>query len=193
MKTFIAILIIILTEGISANEKYLLNCCGCILDSSRAVMMRQAGTLETTNRNDGDVVKYLHTVGLGEGNPYCAAGQYYCFAEAALLCSCGIPVKRTGSANEMFNDARERGKAAKYKAEIDGLLVWRKPRSWAGHIERIFATGKAGWVRTIGFNTMDLRTGKQGVFMKRRNIYHPLGRLQIRGIIAFRRIECLHS
>lgn len=42
----------------------------------------QIGVQEATGRNDGPVVKYLLAVGLGTGDPYCAAFVYWCGREA---------------------------------------------------------------------------------------------------------------
>jgi hypothetical protein len=50
---------------------------------------------------------------------------------------------------------------------------------------------RAGWVITIGFNSnkRDINGNHiEGVFLQKRNIYHPLGRKKILGIIGFRRI-----
>jgi len=38
----------------------------------------QIGTQEATGHNDGPVVKYLTSVGLSKGDPYCAAFVYWC-------------------------------------------------------------------------------------------------------------------
>jgi hypothetical protein len=176
-----------------SQEKYLLYCRNDLLELSLDTAFAQLVTREETGHNDGDVEKYLHCVGLSAGYPYCAAGQYYCFYQAALALNLDkslIPVKRTALANSMFNDAKLKGIKSKFRAEKHDLLVWRKNNSYNGHIERIFKTMKVGWVMTIAFNTSKINKSNQsdgnGVFIKKRNIYYPLGRLKIRGLIGFR-------
>ncbi|MFP4368605.1 MAG: hypothetical protein ACLFR2_03410 [Candidatus Kapaibacterium sp.] len=50
--------------------------------------------------------------------------------------------------------------------------------------------GSGGWIKTIGFNTTSGIPGdkREGVFIRNRNIYHPLGRMLVRGIAGFRSI-----
>ncbi len=190
MKLF---LIVFLTTAVcfelTALKKYEVECHPVLLEVSLDSALSQAGVVEKTNRNDGAVSKYLISAGVKTGSPYCAAGVYWCFyaaADALEMDESKIPVKRTAAANEMFNDAAKRGKKAEYKAEKHDLLIWRKRASWQGHIERIFETGKAGWVKTIAFNVRkDLSSPVEGVFIKKRCIFHPLGRLRIRGLIGF--------
>jgi hypothetical protein len=47
-----------------------------------AVAASQIGTTEKSGRNDGPVEKYLLSVGLEKGDPYCAAFLYWCGREA---------------------------------------------------------------------------------------------------------------
>lgn len=47
-----------------------------------AVAISQIGTQEASGRNDGPVVKYLRSVGLYAGDPYCAAFVHWCGREA---------------------------------------------------------------------------------------------------------------
>jgi len=65
-----------------------------ILKLSYEILNNQVGTRELTGKNDGDVVKYLKSVGLSSGNPYCMAGQYYCFDMACRLMSINTFTKR---------------------------------------------------------------------------------------------------
>ena len=154
--------------------------------------LAQTGTCEKNGKNDGDVEKYLDAVGLEKGSPYCAAGQYYCFYISTCSLKMNInniPIKRTGLANEMFNDGMKKGVSTSFKPVKHDLIVWRKLRSIHGHIERIVLVHKAGWVTTIGFNVrkFDRLRNKyiEGVFIMKRNIYEPLGRMRVRGLIGF--------
>ncbi len=171
--------------------KYSLECRSDLLAAALDSARSQVGILEATGRNDGDVVKYLASVGLTKGNPYCAAGVYYCFRAAAFdlkLSSKQIPIPRTGLANAFYDRARKAGRLESYLPEVGDLIVWRKGRSAFGHVEWIISVGERGWTETVGFNTSKTVDGKkvQGVFRQKRNIFHPLGRLHIRGLVGFR-------
>ena len=87
----------------------------------------------------------------------------------------------------IYNDAIKRGKKTKYIAKKHDLIIWKKSNSWQGHIERVHKILPKGWVETIGFNSSKTIDNKkiEGVFIQKRNILHPLGRLKIRGLIGF--------
>ncbi|MGA2296010.1 MAG: hypothetical protein ABSG15_00495 [FCB group bacterium] len=183
-------ILILISDSNYAQEKYLLSSSKILLEVSRDTALAQVGTLEKTGNNDGEVEKYQKAVGLKRGDAYCAAGQYWCFlvsADALGLNHNEIPIKRTGVANLMFNDAKQRGSKTSYKATMHDLLVWRKRNTNSGHIERIINAGKAGWVLTVGFNTGSGKPGSacDGVYLRKRNILHPLGRMAVRGLIGF--------
>ncbi len=193
MKAILIIVLLILpTFSAKSQQKYVVYCDSTLLEASRDTAMAQVGTYEKTRRNDGEVEKYLTSVGLKAGLPYCAAGQYYCFSQAVKaleMMNQSIPISRTGVANKIFNDARAKGRKVKYTPNIHDMIFWKKKNSFAGHIERVIGIMKAGWVRTIGFNTSPGRNSSQrdgqGVFIRKRNIYHPLARMVIRGLIGF--------
>lgn len=192
MKKYLIFALLMFTQSIIyANVRYDLYCNRHLLERSHDSLMSQVGVVEQSGRNDGEVEKYLHSVGLKKGNPYCSAGQYWCFMVAATALgvpSDSIPVPRTAVANAMFNFAKQNGKRAEYVTDKHFLIVWRENGSYRGHIERIIKTGKAGWVTTVGFNTSKSQGNQsdgEGVYIKKRNIYHPLGRMKIRGIIGF--------
>jgi hypothetical protein len=44
-----------------------------------------------------------------------------------------------------------------------------------------------GWVETIAFNSSKIVDGKkvEGVWLKERNIRHPLGKLRVKGLVGF--------
>jgi len=169
-------------------EKYLLKADANILKLSETIALSQISIIEKSNKNDGDVEKYLNSVGLKKGNPYCAAGQYWCFLEASKILKLDkkyIPIPKNGLANGIFNYAKQNRKAVKPIPNRHDLIIWRKAKSIFGHIERIIEVKKAGWVRTIAFNVLDKNSGKEGVFIKQRNIYHPLSRMRVRGLVGF--------
>lgn len=171
--------------------KYSLECRSDLLEAALDSAIAQIGTLEATGRNDGEVVKYLASVGLAKGNPYCAAGVYYCFLTAAFdlkLPPKEIPIPRTGLANAFYDRARKSGRLESYLPEVGDLIVWRKGRSAFGHVEWIVSVGDRGWTETVGFNTSKTVDGKKiyGVFRHKRNVFRPLGRLYIRGLVGLR-------
>lgn len=182
------IIIFFIPLGLISQSKFELNCSKPLLIKSMEIGLQQVGTTELTNHNDGDVAKYLNSVGLAVGNPYCAAGQYYCFAQAAALLRINqsfIPIPKTGLANEIYNFGMKKGNLVRYSASIHDLIIWRRGNTPFGHIERIIEVMDKGNVRTLAFNVAD-EFGRQGVFVKKRNIYHPIHRLKIRGLIGFR-------
>lgn len=179
------------TIQLHALAKYDLHCDGRLIVVSRDSALAQVGTLERTNRNDGAVEKYLKIFAAARGTAYCAAGTYWCYAVAAdalSLSQSAIPIPKTLLANAIYDYAVRFGKKSDYSAEIDDLIIWRKARSINGHIERIIEVGEKGWVRTVAFNSSERINGKvrEGVFLKRRNIYHPLSNLMVRGLVGMK-------
>lgn len=168
-----------------ANRAYSLHGKQDILELSENIAISQVGVKEKTNKNDGEPEKYLQSVGLKKGNPYCLAGQYWTFKEAVDSLGLdykNIPIPKTGLVYNIFHYAEKYGKVAEYSPTKHSFLIWIYPNKKKGHIERIIEVGKAGWVKTIAFNTAkdnsNSRDG-EGVYIKNRNIYSPLGRLNI--------------
>jgi len=194
MKEFIiAIMLILLVQSADsmAYQCYELFCDKALLEESEEIALTQIGVTEKTNRNDGEVEKYLQAVGLGKGNPYCAAGIYWCFAKAAEVLKYDakvIPIPKTGLVANILKYAKKNGMKTNRNAEKHTLLVWLRTNKRQGHIERIYRVREAGWVDAIGFNTTspDKSEKREGVYMKSRNILHPLGRLRFAALIIFR-------
>lgn len=191
--TITLLLCYIITIDASSLVRYQIPCDRILLLASRDSLIAQIGVKEKTGRNDGDKVEqYLKSVGLGTGHPYCAAGQYWCFWSACKdlnLPFAAIPIHRTGSTVKMYNEGIRRGRKVVPKPKNNDLIFWRRPNEWRGHVERIIEVKRAGWVVTVGFNTSSGRRGSQddggGVFERRRNIYHVLGKMVVRGFIGF--------
>lgn len=169
-------------------DKYLLQCNKDLLELSTLVGLSEVNTLELTNKNDGEVVKYLIAVGLNKGNPYCAAGQYWCFWQACKIMKLdysNIPIPKTGLASSIYNYAKAKGDRADAKAQKNDLIIWKKKNSIFGHIERIIEVKGAGWVKTLAFNVSGAVGRKEGVFIKQRNLYHLLSRMRVHGLVGF--------
>lgn len=186
------IILLFQTNQILPWQRYELECEANLLLLSRFVLLNQVGIKEKNNKNDGEEISvYLKSVGLLPGYPYCAAGQYYCFAKAAEISGIDavhIPIKRTGLASEIFNHSKKFGQRTHFAPAIDDLIIWRKGNTPFGHIERIVAVSNKGWVITIGFNTSIIKDNKkiEGVFLKKRNLYHRLAGMAIRGLTGFK-------
>lgn len=186
---YIIILILIINQA-AGQVKYNLPCDAGLLEASLDTALAQQGITEASGRNDGPVLKYLRPLGLEAGNPYCAAGQYFCFLAAVRALNLkrkDIPIPASGLANDFMDYAIRNGKAAKFYPAKHDLIIWRKGKTIFGHVERIIASGERGWVHTIAFNTRSegSATGIEGVFSRRRNIFHPLGRMRVRGLVGF--------
>ncbi len=178
---FKILLLISLSAQLSAFDKYSLHCDKLVLEASLDTAFAQVGILESGN-NRGEVEKYTKYLSLPKGSAYCAAGVYYCFALATNNTN-DIPIPRTGVATKLFTYAKRHGKRRKNIPAKHDLIIWCLPGSWRGHVERIYKVEKAGWVRSIAFNTK--KGNKEGVFKQRRNLYHILGRLKVLGLVGF--------
>lgn len=142
---------ILISYLLSSYTMYELPCNGDLLIESERIALTQVGVMEVGN-NKGEVAKYLASVGLSEGYPYCAAGVYWSFREASKklnLSNSTIPIKRTAVANAVLNDAINRGKRVKKPINRHDLLVWKSKSSWKGHIERVIETKSKGKMRTF--------------------------------------------
>lgn len=185
------IIILILPIALYSQSKYEISANSKLLGKSMQIALAQVGTVEKSNRNDGEVEKYWRSIGLTTPSPYCAAGIYYCFAEGCKQLNLPltyIPIPRTGLAQSIYNYAKSNGTKQSFKPDIHNLIVWRKGQTIYGHIERIIKVQDAGWVQTVAFNVKDIKSGKEGVFIKKRNIYHPISRMKVRGLIGFKAI-----
>jgi hypothetical protein len=182
-------------ESLTAT-KYLIRCKTNLIKASRDSAISQVGVREKTGKNDGfKVEQYLKSVGSFKGDAYCAAGQYWCFFSSCLalkLPLTDIPIYRTGSTVTMFNEAVRAGYKTTPTSFNNDLIFWRKPNEWKGHVERIIEVLKTGWIKTVGFNTSSGNKGSQddgeGVYFRKRNVNHFLGRMVLKGFIGFKPI-----
>lgn len=174
-------------------EKYVLTCRKELIIESRILLFNEIGIRELSNRNDGkEIEKYQKEVGLPKGSPYCVAGQYYCFAEASRKLGMkteSVPLCRTGLSGRLYNCAKSKGRAVFFRPALDDIIVWARNYPF-GHVERIVAVFRRGWVETVGFNTKRYNPAskkfEEGVFRWRRNFYNRISNLRILGFIGFR-------
>lgn len=180
---------VLLAAALCSFDMYELHCDEQLLTTSERYALSQIGTMEQKG-NRGEVGKYLATVGLGEGYPYCAAGVYWSFSKGAEelgMPKSAIPIERTAVANGIYNHAKRNGRLVSRDIARHDLIVWKSKNSWSGHIERVLRTKRKGIVETIGFNVKT--KGGEGVAVKTRFVNHPLGLLMMRGIVTFRKVK----
>ncbi len=167
----------------SGFVKYEINCDKDVKSLSYDIVLNEVGITEINN-NRGEVVKYLKSVDLPAGYPYCMAGQYWAFDSACRTLNKLNPLLKTGSSSAQFNYLKNKGKNIKFNINKYDLVFWKKKDSWQGHVERVMETGQAGFIKTIGFNVK--HKSKEGVFIKTRNIYHIINRMFFVGSIGFK-------
>lgn len=196
MKKIIIIILFFLFSSICFGKvKIELPCNPVLLNAARELAEKQVGVRELTGKNDGKQIDdYLEEAGYKRKSklPYCMSGPLWCFRTSAKnlgLSMKEVPLLRSGSTVLVFNNALKKGKKVKFEPEEDNLLFWINQKRNGGHVEWITAVGKAGWLDTIGFNTTSSNKGRQedghGVFYRKRNILHVLGRMTVRGLIGF--------
>ena len=154
-----------------------------IMKRSEIVCQNEMGKIEIGNNQGQHIKLYMKYVGLNytKKYPYCAAGISFCYGKE-------IPFKRSASANRIYDNIRKQGYRVKYEAKKHNLLVWKNLKNYNGHISRIKEVQLKGWVLTYEFNTGDPSKNQRegdGNYIKRRNIYHILGRMKVRGLCGF--------
>jgi len=184
--TIYTLMLIMNSESFSIT-KYMLPCPEELLIGSEKILFNELYNSQKIPI-DNLRAKYLASVGLKGNHHYCAAAQYYCFAEACRrnnIPYSDIPLPKTGLARKMLSYASSKGVKVQFTPHRNDLLVWRLAgSSWRGHIERIVEIYPAGWVKTIGFN-VSRGTKKGRIYFMKRNIYHPVGKLIVAGLIGF--------
>lgn len=187
------LVLILATQVALGAKKYELNIDECLVRTAHRIATEQIGVTEATGKNDGPKIKaYLKVTGLPEGYPYCAAGLSWSYLQAAYELDSNksmIPFPLTAGSQKIYDHAVKYGKNVEFKPAKYDFFTWRKKDSYLGHIGMIDSVGEKGWVHTIEFNTSpgvgNQRDG-DGVWRKKRNIIHPIGRLYVRGFIGFK-------
>ena len=99
----------------------------------------------------------------------------------------------TAGSQTVYQHAMQHGTKTSEHVKPKDFFIWRKKDSFQGHIGVIESVGAKGWVDTIEFNTSGNDTGDQrdggGVWRKKRNLIHPLGRLRVRGFVGFKNMK----
>ena len=138
----------------------------------------QIGIKEETNSKQ--IQKYLESVGIYTKASWCSAFQYW--LQKQIYYQPYYP--RSAVANSIYDKAVKTGKKVPYKAEVGDYIVWKDPGSWTGHVGLVIEVS-GDQVKTIEGNTssISVRTGGM-VAEKMRHIYHPIGKLKVRGLVG---------
>lgn len=193
-KTILTLLIIIISSVPLYSARYELEIDKCLHTKAMEIAGSQIGVTELTGKNDGvQVEKYLKVTGLPKGYPYCAAGISWCFYEAAKFYNkpkSFIPFPMTAGSQVVYDYAKKNGMKTKNRPSVWDIFCWRKKDHYTGHVGIIDSIGQKGWVYTTEFNTSNGKKGSQrdggGVYNRKRNVLHPLGKLMVRGFIGFK-------
>jgi hypothetical protein len=122
------------------------------------------------NSNRGpDVAKYLASVGLGVGNPWCCAFTYWCFEQAAKQRNRANPMLRTGGCLAHWNGAPAKGAKRVVKSDAvndpsllhPGMVFIMDFGNSKGHTGFIEAV-QGGQIATVEGNTDASKTREGG-------------------------------
>lgn len=177
-----------LFNAVKSQTRYELPTTKRMLEKSEQVLKSKIGIREDTKQGRAEVMNFLRSVGIKSFTSWCAAYQYYGFYVADSIYHDGIPIPRSGVAQSAFDYAAKYGTKTAFTPQKHDLLIY-KSKDWTGHQERIDSVYKAGWVTTYAGNTgppSGSQRNGDGAYKKRRNIYHPLGRMRTRGLVGFK-------
>lgn len=140
------------------------------IDTAKAYV----GTKELPTNRGVEVEKFLHSVGLNAGNPWCAAFVSYCLqvTNSALYKRTGLAINYINSTSIKAIDVLEN------PALIDtALVIWRIGKGTRGHIGFTFKNIN-GIFYTVEGNTGNNTREGDGVYEKQRLI-QPLNEFRI--------------
>ena len=191
----IATMLLTWQGGLLSQHRVEVPCYYNVAVLSAQMLDKSMGLKETTGNNDGEHIKlYMKSVGLDykKHYPYCMAGQYYYFKTAADLLHKPVPIARTASTIRIYEWAQENGIRTIYEAKENDLVVWKTLNESSGHVARIKQVLERGNIYTWECNTSNGLTGSQregnGNYIRKRNLFTPIGRMRIRGLIGLRYI-----
>lgn len=171
MRWFCLVSLLLLQQLLSAQNKFFTPTGLRHLDTA----MSYEKVTEKTGRNDGPVIrKFLRSVGLREGMPYCASFVSY----VLIVNKIPIPSIRSGSAqafkkSEYVVSARDVMKGL-YTIPKGSIVIWEKARSPQGHVGFVIQDWNGPNGITIEANTSPSEKGDQrdgeGIYIKKRRI-----------------------
>lgn len=166
---------------ISQIKQYEIKADSNIIKYSLEKACSEYGTIEQTNKNDGEKVEeYLKSVGLNKGCSWCAAFVYWCFKEVCSYYQ-DPPIKKSGHCLTIWNDIQERGTRKIVNPKPNNIIIWSRGGN-NGHIGRILEV-KNNILITIEGNVE--KDGKQGVWIKERNWKGFMSRFYVKGFVSF--------
>ncbi|MBX3044904.1 MAG: hypothetical protein KF896_14425 [Ignavibacteriae bacterium] len=193
MIRLILILLLLVNVAASQPQKWVIEIDRCgfdkISDTRMKLLEGEVGTMEIGNNRGARVDEYNDSaLGFkkGRGAPYCQSVATWSWLKAGHL-----PYPRTALANAPFDYAVRNGKRVSYVPERGDEMTWRYPNSWKGHKETVAKVLENGFVITVAGNVTGSSLSNDpvggGVKLMRRGIYQKIGKMQMRGLVGFRR------
>ena len=176
--SFLIGLIFVFCNDLSAASRFVLMIENDRQNAVISLAKTQIGVREETNKER--IAEYLASVGIKGKASWCSAFQYW--LQKQIYSQPYYP--RSAVANSIYDKAVKTGKKVPYKAEVGDYIVWKNPGSWTGHVGLVIEVS-GDQVKTIEGNTssISVRTGGM-VAEKMRHIYHPIGKLKVRGLVG---------
>lgn len=138
---------------------------------------RWVGTKEGEKNSGQIVTMFQKHVGIGNGDPWCAAFVHYCISQVDMIGQ-SLDQKDISSGHHKsascvmtFNKSQERYKGQ--TPQEGSLIVWRKKNTMLGHIGIVSRVYNTGSVETIEGNTSPMHNINRegdGVYIKQRSI-----------------------
>ena len=178
----IMVMLLTFTQALSAQTRYELQ---APYNTNLRILIAksQIGIREETNQSQ--ILNYLRSVNINRMASWCAAFQYWVYDSACRQIKVVNSLPKSAVANSYYDFGKRNGLRTTYQARPGDLIVW-KSDSWSGHIGMVIRQLSKQTVETIEGNTSSksVRTGG-AVESKVRSIYHPIGKLKVRGLIGF--------
>ena len=117
------------------------------------VAVSQIGVQEVPKGSNAgkDVEKYLKSIGLGKGFPWCMAFVYWCVNEASVKLAMKNPLLKTGGVLNQWN-SRPALRVSDPKPGDVFIMDYGKGKGHTGFVESVLANGR---IKTIEGNTND--------------------------------------
>jgi hypothetical protein len=130
------------------------------------------GPQDTERDNHGQHIKtWLNSVGLPQGNPYCAAFVSYCLE----VNNAKKPEVRSALASNFIRPNSLKAKDVMYgrkTAKAGAVIIWRKGNTMFGHAGFVLFDWQGATGMTIeGNTTATSGSDVEGVFIRKRTIY----------------------
>lgn len=126
---------------------------GAIVEQALAYAASQVGVRETSRNGGREVDMYLESVDCPTGLPWCAAGVYWCFAEASMMTGLTNPCPKTAGALRMFTLAPIECQLPPTATPEPGWVFVIDHGHGLGHVGFVLAVHGDGLLDTIEFNT----------------------------------------